>query len=156
MNIAALTDDFRNAKHHVEDRLWQGAAFENTVRDFFCADEALMRSFVRDCQLSSLQRSFASHSGQGFADVLANFVGDIAKMRKLTKDGKTPYIVANEALFSRIEDSLRMARMMRENGSDVSAMLIEQRIDAEYIPRLREMNDRNRVRGLVMMHELGI
>lgn len=156
MSIAAIKDDFRNAKNHVEDRLWQGAVFETTVLDFFCADKGLMRQFVRDCQLGSLKRSFESHRGKGFSDVLAGFVGQIESMRALTKNRETPYVAANEKLFEGIKDSLRMARMMRENGSDISAMLIEERIDAEYLPRLREAKDSNRVRGILIMHEFKI
>lgn len=156
MTIAAIKDDFRNARNHVEDRLWQGAGFEDTVRDFFCADEELMRQFVRDCQLGSLKRSFESHRGKGFSDLLAGFVGQLEDMRALTKKRETPYVAANEKLFEGIEDSLRMARLMRENGNDISAMLIEERISGEYLPRLREAKDRNRVRGVLMMHEFGI
>ena len=156
MTIADIKDDFRNAAHHVEDRLWQGAAFEFTVRDFFCADEALMRQFVRDCHLDSLRRSFDHHRGKGFSDMLLGFVDQIAKMRKLTRKCDAPYVMARESLFTEITDSLRMARLMRENGNNISAMLIEERIDAEYLPRLREMNDRNRVRSMLMMHEFGI
>ncbi len=155
-HIQQIKDDFRNARHNVEDRLSLGAAFDRTVRDFFYEDPELMRDFVRDCRLDCLRDSFHKNRHHAFSDSLLLFVKHIEDMRKLEKKTDIPYIAATTKLFEEIEDSLRIARLMRENNCVPSALLVEERILSEFMPRMRDMNDRNRVRGLVMMHQLGI
>lgn len=156
MNIANIKADYKAVAHYVEDRLLQGAAFEKTVRDSFHEDEPLMRQFVRHCNLASLRCSFEKHRGYNYSDALLVFTGDIEKLRALTKDSKRSYVAPSEKFFKDVEDTLRMVHFMRGSGNIASAMLIEERISEEYLPRIHEVKDRNRLRGILIKHEYGL
>ncbi len=156
MNIADMQADYKKVAHDLEDRLAQGAAFEETVRDSFREDESLMRQFLRHCDLTSLRCSFEKHHGQGFSDSLLNFTNGIKYLRDLTKDPERPYFIASEKAFQVLEGALHGARLMRESGHTASAMLIEERISTEYLPRMRKAEDRNRLRGILIQHEYGL
>lgn len=154
-HVQQIRDDFTRARHHVEDRLSLGAPLDMTVREFFCEDQALMRDFVRDCRVDCLRESFRKNSGHAFSAPLLNFIDQIGRIQKLTRTA-SPYIVATPEIFGEIADNLRIARMMRENNYEPSAMLVEERISADIMPRLRHYEDRNRVRALMMAHEFGL
>ncbi len=115
-----------------------------------------MRDFVRDCRLSCLRDSFNKNRHHAFSDSLLPFIKQIETMRQLTSNPDRSYISVTPQLIEEFTDNLRIARLMRENNCVPSALLVEERIAGEYIPRMREMQDRNRVRGLLMRHELGL
>lgn len=155
-HIQNIRDDFRRARHHVEDRLALGAPFDATVQDFFCHDEALMRDFVRDCRVECLRENFNKNRGKDFADALLSFIKQVDQVQKMARITNGPCIAGTPQLIGELKESLMIARLMRAQNYVPSALLVEERIAADFMPQLRAVSDRNHVRGLLMMHEMGL
>lgn len=139
-------------------RLQKGEDFSEVVRSTFAGDETDMRKFIHDFPFKDLFNiAGRTMREESYAVQIANFLSLVDEFRAAiaSRRGKAPRnaiasVHIDQEGYTQLRRSLTLTAEMREKGSPVMAMLIEERIDADIVTELSGSKQRNAVRSLIL------